>query len=70
MAAYTRNLHDDGDPNQHVYVLSSHEVLKLERILEEVNNGEIRLLNEVESKWADNFQELFRLGVVPGNYEI
>jgi hypothetical protein len=67
MVAYARNTIDDGEPNQHIYVLSSHELLKLEKVMDGV---EKTYLTSEQREWADKFQELFQLGVSPGNYEI
>lgn len=70
MAAYARNSIDDGDPNQHVYILSSYELLKLERILKQAEEREIFHSSDDESVWLSNFAEMFQLGMNPGDYEI
>jgi hypothetical protein len=68
MVGYERE--NFGNKVQHIYTLTSNEVLKLKRILEEVDNDELKQLNETETKWLESFRELFELGVPTGNYDI
>jgi hypothetical protein len=68
VASYNRD--NCGNHPKHIYVLDSNEVLKLKRILEEVDNDEVNQLNETEAKWLESYRELFELGVPTGNYDI